>query len=86
MLNTPALNDGAQYICVESVLMLQVWTCRDNAVKPARKENKIEDSAGSYDTASMIKGKGYLGARTKYSPTAQTILKKLLWVRGGKVP
>ena len=32
-----------------------------------RKERKRKDSAGSDDTASMIKGGGYLGARTKYS-------------------
>jgi hypothetical protein len=30
-----------------------------------RKERKRKDSAGSDDTASMIKGGGYLGARTK---------------------
>jgi 5-enolpyruvylshikimate-3-phosphate synthase len=29
------------------------------------KEQKIKDSAGSGDTASMIKGGGYLGARTR---------------------
>jgi hypothetical protein len=33
-------------------------------------------------TASMIKGGGYLGARTRQPPTAQTIKKKLMWVRG----
>jgi len=42
-----------------------------------RKEKKWKDSAGSGDTASMIKGGGYLGARTR-----QTIKKKLMWVRG----
>ena len=41
---------------------------------------KIE--AGSDDTASMIKGGGYLGARTRQTPTAQKIKKKLMWVRG----
>jgi len=42
-----------------------------------RKEKKRQDSAGSDDTASMIKGGGYLGARTRQPPTAQTIKKKL---------
>jgi len=42
---------------------------------------KRKDSAGSDDTASMIMGGGYLGARTRQSPTAQTI-QKLMWVRG----
>ena len=46
-----------------------------------RKEKK-KDSVGSNDTASMIKGGGYLGARTRQPPTAQTIIKKLMWVRG----
>jgi hypothetical protein len=40
------------------------------------KEKKRKDSAGSDDTASMIKGGGYLGARTRQPPTAQTIKKK----------
>jgi hypothetical protein len=44
---------------------------------------KRKDSAGSDDTASMINGGGYLGARTRQPPTAQTIVKKkLIWVRG----
>ena len=30
----------------------------------------------------MIKGGGYLGARTRQPPTTQTIEKKLMWVRG----
>jgi hypothetical protein len=47
---------------------------------PYRKKRK--DSAGSDDTASMIKGEGYLGARTRQPPTAQTIRKKLMWTRG----
>ena len=42
---------------------------------------KRKDSAGSGDTASINKGGGYLGARTRQSPTAQTI-QKLMWVRG----
>ena len=29
----------------------------------------------------MVKGGGYLGARTRQPPTAQTIRKKLMWVR-----
>jgi hypothetical protein len=40
------------------------------------KEKKRKDSAGSDDTASMIRGGGYLGARTRQPPTAQTIKKK----------
>jgi len=47
-----------------------------------RKEKKREDFAGSDATASMIKGGGCLGARTRQPPTAQTIIKKLMWVRG----
>jgi hypothetical protein len=46
------------------------------------KKKKIKDSAGSEDTASMIKGGGYLGACTRQPPTAQTNEKKLMWVRG----
>ena len=30
----------------------------------------------------MIKGEGYLGARTRQPPTAQINKKKLMWVRG----
>ena len=41
-----------------------------------------KDSAGSDDTASMIKGGGYIGARTRQPPTTQTIKKKLMWVTG----
>ena len=41
-----------------------------------------KDSAGSGDTASIIKGGGYIGARTRQPPTAQTIRKRLMWVRG----
>jgi hypothetical protein len=48
-----------------------------------RKEKRRKDSAGSGDTASMIKGGGYLGARTRQPPTAQTFKKDFLaWVRG----
>ena len=51
--------------------------------KEKKKKKKRKDSAGSDDTASMIKGGGYLGARTRQPPTAQTIVKKILiWVRG----
>ena len=49
--------------------------------KGKEKRNR-KDSAGSDDTASMIKGGGYLGARTRQPPTAQTHEKKLMWVRG----
>jgi len=37
------------------------------------KKRKKKDSVGSGDTASMIKGGGYIGARTRQPPTAQTI-------------
>jgi len=48
-----------------------------------RKEKKRKDSTGSDDTASMIKGGGYVGARTRQPPTAQTHERnKLVWVRG----
>jgi hypothetical protein len=40
---------------------------------------KKKDSNGSYNTASMIKGGGYVGARTRQPPIAQ---KQLMWVRG----
>jgi len=43
------------------------------------KKRKRKDPAGSDNTASMIKGGGYLGARTRQPPTAQTFL---MWVRG----
>ena len=49
--------------------------------KPAQ-EKQRKDSAGSGDTASMIKGGGYLGARIRQPPTTQTIKRKLVWVRG----
>jgi hypothetical protein len=39
-----------------------------------RKEK--EKTAGSDDTASMIEGGGYIGARTRQPPTAQTVRKK----------
>jgi hypothetical protein len=47
-----------------------------------RQDKKRKDSAGSDDTASMIKGGGYIGARTRQPPTVQTIEKDLIWVRG----
>ena len=47
-----------------------------------RIEMKRKDSAGSDDTASMIKAGGYLGARTRQPSTTQTIEKEFLWVRG----
>jgi hypothetical protein len=36
-------------------------------------EKKRKNSAGSDDAASMIKGGGYIGARTRQPPTAQTV-------------
>ena len=42
---------------------------------------KEKTTAGSDDTSNMMKGGGYIGARTRQPPTAQTIEKKLLWVR-----
>ena len=50
--------------------------------KRLNKKRIRKDSAGSDDTASMIKGGGYLGARTRQPPTVQTNKKKLMWVRG----
>ena len=44
-------------------------------------EKKRKDSAGSDDTASMIKGGGYLGARTR-----QKIQKEINVGQGGCVP
>jgi len=41
-----------------------------------------KQNAGSDDTASMIKGGGYVGARTRQPPTVQTHKLKLVWVRG----
>ena len=38
-----------------------------------KKKERKKDFAGSGDTASMIKGEGYLGARTRQPPTTQTI-------------
>jgi hypothetical protein len=43
--------------------------------------NKRKDSAGSDDTASMIKGGGYVGARTR-QPSTHANITKLMWVRG----
>ena len=51
-------------------------------IEQRKRKEKRKDSAGSDDTASMIKGGGYLNARTRQPPTAQTIRKKLMWVRG----
>jgi hypothetical protein len=48
----------------------------------AGKEKKRKDSAGSDDTASMIKGGGYIGARTRQLPIAQTNKQKSMWARG----
>ena len=70
-------------------LMAIGWRNKINQCRKLKlnlKEEKKErigkkDSAGSDDTASMIKGGGYLGARTRQPPTAQTIKKKLMWVR-----
>jgi len=52
------------------------------AARLSRKETKRKNSAGSDDTASMIKGGSYLGARTRQPHTAQTNKKKLIWIRG----
>jgi hypothetical protein len=45
-------------------------------------KKKRKDSAESDDTASMIRGGGYIGARARQPPTAQTIKNKIMWVRG----
>ena len=71
-------------------LMAIGWRNKINQCRKLKlnlKEEKKErigkkDSAGSDDTASMIKGGGYLGARTRQPPTALTIKKKSMWVRG----
>ena len=47
-----------------------------------KRKRKRKDSAGSDDTDSMIKGGGDIGARIRQPPTAQTVSKKLMWVRG----
>ena len=49
-------------------------------------KKKRKDSAGSDDTASMIKGGGYLGARTRQPPTAQTNKLESNVGQGGCVP
>ena len=53
-----------------------------NCTSHVLKKRKRKDSAGSDDTASMIKGGGYLGACTRQPPTTQTIKKESVWVRG----
>jgi len=58
-------------VCVSNTLLLQLLLMV--------KEKKRKDAAGSDDTASMIKGGGYLRARTR-----QTIKKNLMWVKGYK--
>ena len=46
-------------------------------------EKYKKESAGSEDTASMMKGGDFVGARTRQRPTTQTQeKKKLVWVRG----
>jgi hypothetical protein len=49
-------------------------------------EKERKDSAGSDDTASMIKGGGYLGARTRQQPTPRKQLKGIHVGQGGCVP
>jgi hypothetical protein len=49
------------------------------------KREKRKDSAGSDDTASMIKGGGYADARTRQPPTAQTHERKISVVHQGVV-
>jgi hypothetical protein len=50
-----------------------------------RKEKNRKDSAGSGDTASMIKGGDYLGARTRQPPPTQTTKRNSVG-QGGYVP
>jgi hypothetical protein len=45
----------------------QNYTCSQSYIW--KRKEKRKDSAGSDDTASMIKGGGYLGARTRQTPT-----------------
>jgi hypothetical protein len=43
-------------------------------------EKKRKGSAGRDDTASMIKGGGYIGARTRHPPPLRKQLeKKIMW-------
>jgi hypothetical protein len=51
-------------------------------IRYLEKKRKRKDSASSDDTASVIKGGGYIGARTRQPPNRATIKKKLMWVRG----
>jgi hypothetical protein len=55
---------------VQEILRKKWWKLRQN-----------KRNTGSDDTASMVKGGGYIGALTRQPPTAQTN-KKIVWVRG----
>jgi len=50
------------------------------------KEKKRKDAAGSDDTASMIKGGGYLRARTRRPPHRANNYKEINVDQGGCVP
>jgi len=65
----------------QKVLLVITNHCHSKVWQPIKKK-ETKDSAGSDDTASMFKGGGYIGARTRQPPTAQAIRKKLMWVRG----
>ena len=59
--------------------------CNDTKYKQEKKR-KRKDSAGCDNTASLIKGGGYLGARTRQPPTAQTNKLESNVGQGGCVP
>jgi len=56
-----------------------VWhkdcTCTAHTWRKLQEKNRKEKTllAGSDNTASMIKGGGYVGARARQPPTAQTV-------------
>jgi hypothetical protein len=60
--------------------------CCAGAAPHIKEKKDKEDSAGSDDTVSMIKGGGYFGARTRQPPTVQIIKIKINVGQGGCVP
>jgi len=57
-----------------------------NNLQGASTEKKRKESAGSYDTASLSKGGGYIGARTRQPPTTQTHERMISVGQGWCVP
>ena len=68
-------------VCDQQMHLNRCW----DYILWARHSEKI-DSAGSDDTTSMIKGGGYLGARTRQQPTPRKQLKGIHVGQGGCVP